>query len=214
MTDDLIPVTDEQAKALQEIARTTGAGIELIRQAGSYVGWMLGTVPADLVGILGGDWLSQVRVRNLARYKQRTQEILTQRAVTETEPVSPSLAVPLLRAAMDETRPDLQEIWASLLAAALDPKKARFVRQSFIATVAKFDPLDVAVLWTRYQVTGDLSPTCREFLAARLQILSESIVVSMMNLRKLECISLSGPGEYTNFNITSYGVELIRACSP
>jgi hypothetical protein len=211
MSDGLI--TDEQAKALQELAKTTGTALDLVGKAGSYVKWTLGTVPADLVGILGGDWLSQVRIRNLAWYKQRTEEIIRERGVPETEAVSPSLAVPLLRAAMDESRPQLQELWASLLAAAVDPRRSILVRQSFIETVSKFDPLDASVLWTRYHITGELQPTCREFLARRLQVSSESVVVSMMNLNKLECISLAGPGEYTNFNIASFGIELIRACS-
>jgi hypothetical protein len=185
MSDALI--TDEQAKALQEVARTTGTALELVGKAGSYVKWMLGTVPSDLVGILAGDWLSQVRIRNLAWYKQRTEEIIRDRGAPETAAVSPSLAIPLLRAAMDESRPRLQELWASLLATAADPSRSIFVRQSFIETIAKFDPLDASVLWERYQIPGGLEPTCREFLARRLQVPSESIVVSMMNLKKLEC---------------------------
>jgi hypothetical protein len=210
---DLVPISDEQAKALQEIAKTTGTGLDLVGRAGSYVGWVLGTVPADLVGLLGGDWLSQVRIRNLAHYKERTEEILRTRGVAETEAVSPSIAVPLLRAAADESRPELQELWATLLAAALDPKRSHLVRRSFIETLSKFEPLDAAVLWTRHQIPGGLEPTSRDFLATRLGVPNQAIVVSFMNLQKLECINLGGPGEYTNFNISAYGHELIRACS-
>jgi hypothetical protein len=75
-----------------------------VEKAGAYIGWVLGTVPADPAGVLGGDWLGQIRIRNLARYKERTEEILVARGVTDATPVSPSLAVPLLRAAADETR--------------------------------------------------------------------------------------------------------------
>jgi hypothetical protein len=133
--------------------------------------------------------------------------------VVETEAVSPSIAVPLLRAAADESRPELQALWAMLLAAALDPKKSSLVRRSFIETLSKFEPLDAAVLWGRHQIPGDLQPTARDFLAKRLEVPYPAIVVSLMSLQKLECISLGGPGEYTNFNISSYGNELIRACS-
>src|SRR5260370_14920493 len=190
MSDILI--TDEQAKALQEIAKTTGTALDLVGEAGSYVKWMLGTVPADLIGVLGGNWLSQVRIRNLAWYKRRTEQIIREGGAPQTEAVSPSLAIPLLRAAMDENRPQLQELWAALLAAAADPQRSVLVRQSFIYTISKFDPLDASVLWGRYQITGELQPTCREFLSRRLEVSSESIVVSIMNLNKLECISLNG----------------------
>jgi len=77
--------------------------MELVEKAGAYIGWVLGKAPADLAGVLGGDWLAQVRIRSLARYKERTEEILKARGVTDATPVSPSLAVPLLRAAADET---------------------------------------------------------------------------------------------------------------
>jgi hypothetical protein len=63
---DLIPISDEQTKAIQEVAKTTGTGLDLVGKAGFYVGWVLGTVPSDLVGLLGGDWLSRVRIRNLS----------------------------------------------------------------------------------------------------------------------------------------------------
>src|SRR5207302_1314472 len=111
VSDSLIPISDEQAKAIQEVAKTTGAALELTGKAGAYVGWVLGTVPADLVGVLGGDWLAQVRIRNLARYWERTKEILGDRGMTETTAVSPSIAVPLLQAAADESREELQELW-------------------------------------------------------------------------------------------------------
>jgi hypothetical protein len=116
MSNELIPIGDEQAKAIQEVAKTTGTALELVEKAGAYIGWVLGTVPADLAGVLGGDWLGQIRIRNLARYKEQTEEILLARGVTDATPVSPSLAVPLLRAAADETRGELQDLWARLLA--------------------------------------------------------------------------------------------------
>jgi len=140
---ELIPISPEQASAIQELAETTGTAMELVEKAGAYIGWVLGTAPADLAGVLGGDWLAQVRIRSLARYKERTEEILKARGVTDATPVSPSLTVPLLRAAADETRGELQELWARLLAAAMDAKRSNSVRRSFINTVATL------IRWTR-----------------------------------------------------------------
>src|SRR5437660_1458996 len=68
----------------------------------------------------------------------------------------PSVAIPLLRAAYDESRPELQQIWAKLIAAAIDPNRSGQFRLSFIATLKQFDPLDAQVLKARQP--GTLSP--------------------------------------------------------
>jgi hypothetical protein len=91
MSNDLIPLDSE---AIKELARTTGTALELAGKAGNYIAWVLGTVPRDLVGVLGGDWWGQVCIRNFARLSDRTDEILRFRGVTKTDPVSPSLALP------------------------------------------------------------------------------------------------------------------------
>jgi hypothetical protein len=146
MSDPSILIGEAQSKAIQEVARTTGAALPLVEKAGSYIGWVLGTLPADLVGVLGGDWLGHVRIRNLARYEQRTREILQGRGVIEPQPVSPSLAIPLLRAAADESREVLQELWARLLAASMDTERRDGVRYSFLEAVKAMDLMDVRLL--------------------------------------------------------------------
>jgi hypothetical protein len=213
MADDLIPINDEQAKAIQEAAKTATKALELTEKAGAYVGSVLGTVPADLIAVLGGDWLGQVRIRNLARYQDRTEEILRARGVTETSAVSPSLAVPLLRAAADESREDLQELWALLLAAAMDPKRSNRVRLSYIETVKRLHPLDAHILKKLYDTSDTPSPNARDFLAGFFKVSSREIEVSVLNLHDLKCVHLPISNETANFHMTSYGNELVRACS-
>jgi hypothetical protein len=62
-TGGMIPIGDEQAKAAQEALKTA-------RAAGSYFAEVLGTVPHDVVGLLGGDWLRVKRAENAARIAQ------------------------------------------------------------------------------------------------------------------------------------------------
>jgi hypothetical protein len=52
-----------------------------------------------------------------------------------TEPPSLSLLLPILVAAAEESRDELQDLWARLLAAAADPSRARSFRIQFIETV-------------------------------------------------------------------------------
>jgi hypothetical protein len=66
------------------------------------------------------------------------------------EEISPSIAVPLIEAAADESREELAELWAKLLAAAADPARKGRVRLEFATTLKQMDPLDAKVLETIY----------------------------------------------------------------
>ena len=68
MGDELIPISDEQAKLLRE-------ALEIVKGLGAYVGETLGTLPQDLVGILGGDWVRVRRTENLAVLIQRQRRV-------------------------------------------------------------------------------------------------------------------------------------------
>ena len=58
----------------------------------------------------------------------------------------PSLAIPIMIAAADESRDELLDLWAALLAAAADSGKSNAFRLKFIEVVKRMDPLDPLVL--------------------------------------------------------------------
>jgi hypothetical protein len=211
----LVPilVTDEQAKAVQALA---GLGTTVVEEGGQlarYVGRVLGTAPEDTVGLFIGDPLRFVRTAAALKYDEWITRLHRNRDVTP-EPVSPSLAIPLLRAAYDESRPELQELWAQLIAAAMDPRRANRVRRSFVDTVQRLDPLDALVLKELYAATGagTLSPNPRDFLIPRLKVRSQEIELSGINLHDLRCVNTAGIAD-PSFCLTVYGQELVRACS-
>jgi hypothetical protein len=74
------------------------------------------------------------RLRNIAEIEEMARSIATARGGT-VEEVSPSIADPLIEAAPDEEREELKELWAKLLAAAMDPVRQKRVRLSFVATL-------------------------------------------------------------------------------
>jgi hypothetical protein len=82
---------------------------------------------------------------NLDALRRRTAEILRERDVQRPIELSPNQATELLTAAQDESRETLAELWARLLANAMDPNMNN-VRQSFIDAVKKMDPPDAVVL--------------------------------------------------------------------
>jgi hypothetical protein len=208
-----IPVTDEQAKAVQKLADFGTTVVEETGRLARYVGRVLGTAPEDAVGLVIGDPLRFVRTAIALKYDERITRLHRDRGVTP-EPVSPSIAIPLLRAAYDESRPELQELWAQLIAAAMDPKRRNRVRRSFIDTVQRMDPLDTLVLKILVGLSpGTLKPNVRDYLVSTLSISGQEIEVSALNLADLRCVHNISIGVTDNFHITAYGSELVRACS-
>jgi Predicted membrane protein (DUF2231) len=128
MADELIrPIDEDTAKAIEESAKALGKGFDLVGGLGAYLARALGGVPENLIGILVGDWLIHKRVRRWSELQDETRRILDQRNVKEPD-ISPSIALPLIEAALDEDREGLKELWAKLLATAMDPKRKHLVR--------------------------------------------------------------------------------------
>jgi hypothetical protein len=141
----MIPITDEQAKAAQEVAKTAGKALDLISGAAEHIATAFGDVPANLVGVAGGDWLSAVRVRNLAKLKTNTDKLLEGIAKERRTEPAPSIVIPLLEAAGEETRDILQGLWAALLANCMTDGGIR-VRGRYIGIIRQLDPADAVVL--------------------------------------------------------------------
>jgi hypothetical protein len=198
----LIP-GDEQARAIQEALKT-------LRAAGGALREILGTVPEDIVGYLGGDWLRIRRAENVRRLVEDSQARLKARGKEPQNP-SISIAIPLLVAAADEDRDELRDVWARLLAAAADPERAKFFRQAFIEVAKKLDPLDAAVLAGAQERAGMLDGNGRNQVAGELNVTRDQVDVSAGNLLKLELLAgqtLSNPPDSV---VSAFGREFLRA---
>jgi hypothetical protein len=208
---NLLGITDEQAKAVKALAELGTTVVAEGGQLARYMGRVLGTAPEDAVGLVLGDPLHFVRTVIARTLDQLVSKIFEKRGVTDTQPVSPSLAIPLLRAAYDESRPELQQLWAELIVAAMDPKRSGRVRLSFIDTLKRFDPLDALLLKGCYERRGS-EPDAIEYFMNFLNTSRDEIQISVDNLVVLNCIGRQ-PSKPSNFFITTYGRELIRICS-
>jgi hypothetical protein len=208
MSDNLLSPTD--AKAAEEIAKATGKAVDLTRDVGSFLGRVVGTLPEDIVGLAGGDWLRHARMRNLASMSAKTDEILRQRQVKESASVSPSIAIPLLEAARDEGREELQAIWAKLLAAAMDPARASIVRLSLIQAVKQLDSLDAQIFEEIPSMVAHYSPSASDFLASKMRVSEDEVLVSFVNLETLNLIN-TGDAPAATPEITPLGKLLMRA---
>jgi hypothetical protein len=206
----LAPISDEQAKAIQEVAKAAQEALKALQGVGGFLKDVVGTTPEDIVGYLGGDWLKVRRAENLARIIEKAQERLRARgAEASKHQASLSLALPILVAAADESRDELQDLWARLLAAAADPTRTKFFRLAFIEAAKRMDPLDATVLRSANQIGGgNIDGAARNTLAAELKVSRDEIDVSVANLDRLE---LTAPTHRPASVITPFGREFLRA---
>jgi hypothetical protein len=202
MPDELIPISDEQAKLGTK-------ALEVLQDFGGFLRDVLGTVPEDLVGILGGDWLKVQRAKNLAQMLAKARARLNAKGVTKPEPVvSLRLALPLFRAAADESQAELQDLYARLLAAAADPSRSGAVRRSFIEIVQQMEPIDARVI-EKLAEKAQWDPNARDAFAQMFNTTPDQIEVSLEHLAKLGCVETRGGKAGAVF--TAMGRELMRA---
>jgi hypothetical protein len=198
MSDDLVPISDEQAKLGQEALKT-------LRGIGAFLAKAFGSTPEDLVGYLGGDWVRLRRAENIARMLHRAKTRLEEEGIIEPKPASLSVALPILRGAADEDREELVDLWARLLANAMDPK-LNSVRLRFIEAVKEMDPMDTKILEEMYKMPA--AGQAENDLASRLRVSRDEVDVSIQNLRRLGCI-MNPPSPVS---LSAFGRELMRAC--
>ncbi len=210
MGDEIEAVT-ETAKAVQEVAKTTGKALDAAQAGGAYLARMLGTVLEDAVGLLGGDLLRQYRIRNWHRISQKTFDKLDQRGVEQVEPLSAKVIVPLLEAASNESDETLQDMWASLLANAMDPNKDTSLQRIFIDTLGQMEPVDVLIFKTMAEKSPHEALNNKD-LAERLANRESLATVSTDRLRDLGVLREMGSSGLPIYDIAALGMELYLAC--
>jgi hypothetical protein len=226
--------TQAVAKAAEATAKTAGQVAELVHDTGGYLSRVFGNVPEDIVGVCGGDWLHERRIRNRERLRRRTEQVLQERDVQEVIELSPNVAVSLIAGAQEEGREELMELWARLLANAMDPN-LNSVRRSFIDGVKKMDPLDAVVLRYIHQSkinsvrsTGAPEPLSNlsagtEDVSSAIGCRNDEVEVSIRHLEDLSFIEertfteRQGPNEFSehlSWRVNAIGREFLLACYP
>ena len=206
----------EVAKATQEVAKLGGKAVDLVSRSSGFLYNILGRPLEDLVGTKIADPLKAKRLENQIVLVQETIKRLAARGITDEmiAKVSPSLIEPLLEAAGGESRPELQDLWARLLANALDPSREQDLRIEFIETLKLFHPRDAFILLAMSDSGATLAPNTRDYFMKRLALQQSTVLVSLAHLEKLGCIhqDAGAGGSPANFYMAAYGSELVRAC--
>lgn len=198
------------------IAETAKLGGKVVDAGTGFAGWLkdtFGTIPQDLLGIAGGDWLHHQRRRNLLAMEAKTEAI--RQRIGAGPPCEPSVSVvlPLLQFAADESRPELQDLWAALLASSMQPDGGTRVRRAFFEVLGQMEPDDARILqalmltWqngsVRVSVLGDH--------VAGLGIDRTAVAVAVQALVRLGLIQENAMLE---IYLTQFGTAFWRACNP
>lgn len=219
-------ITPDQTEAISEVAKLGQDVVQAASGAGGYLVGVIASVPADAIGLLGGDWLRNKRQQNIATLERQTELHLAAIDADRRNDPSPNLLLPLLTAAKDESRSELQSLWSALLAnACIDG--GRKVRSAFFEVVKQLEPTDAIIfdLTVRRQTwESTVEPHFQEPMQ-RQQMLrkafqdmalaaaksSDDFEIGMQALAKLDCIS----AYYQNHGppvLTPFGRSFSEAC--
>ncbi len=224
-------ISDEEAKAIQAAGGVGEKALELVRDAGRFLGRIFGPA-AEGLGQIGGDYVQYLRYRNWVAINERVERIEAQRTLRGAPRlIPPRIALPLLESASAETDPGLQEMWAALIANATDSSRAQEIPRVYIEILRSMEPIDALVLQTVYRLREQArrgEPPREITMQALLNEIDDSeerIKVSLSNLHRLECIDRYDTWDSigTGFNIedasarlfpTGLADRLLAACAP
>ena len=220
----------ETAKAIQEVAKTSQKALDVMDAFGRWVGKAIDYVPVNLVGVMGGDWLREFRIRRIDELTRRTTEILKERrSKCDPREANPVFLVSIFNSACDDNRSEIQEIWARLIANALDGNRPN-IRKSFILIVNQLDTYDALIL---QKLSSEINPSgqiiieksksvSNEYyhMANELRLSKDQWDVSIDQLFSLGILAVKRDHIYDNdtrtmswyTQLSALGREFINAC--
>ncbi len=145
---------DEESKAIAEVAKTTGKGIDAIREMGRAISRYFGVTIEEAVGIFN-DKLKYYRWERQIRLLCRANDLLAERGLRHP---SKSVPLPFAIAVMENASLEeddwMQDKWAALLANAADASFDTQMRRAFVSILEDLTSLDAKNLEKIYAQTS------------------------------------------------------------
>lgn len=139
-------ITDEQSKAAQEVAKTSGKFAEIAEKVGGFISKVIGPASNQVGGILE-DWTRYYRLKNLLSIADKVKNIHARRKIEgKTMPIPPRVAIPMLESAALEDDDTLQDVWAKLIANSTDPDFKSALHPGYIEIVKQMSPDEAIIL--------------------------------------------------------------------
>lgn len=216
----------EVAKGVQEVAKTTRTALEAARETGRFIAPFLDG-PLTQMALLLEDRLKYARTTRLIRLRKRLEEEVQTLSPDGRRSLEVKFAVAALEEGSLEEEDDLQDIWARLIANAMDAEAAIEPRRSHISILRDMSRLDALVFEAVYSVPdGDTAIVTHKlpekaYRADKQQAKddvpepNETLKVSLANLERLGVIafgsSWGGAEIFRYANTTTAGHDLFQA---
>src|SRR5712691_8267057 len=141
----------ESTKAAQEAAKAVRTGIEATQELGRFVS-RITTEPLETVMGILNDKLQFMRWQRKLRLAERGRELLRERGIQgPIRPLPYKLALPIIEHASLEDNDELQDLWANLLASAVDPHFQGVIRAAYVDIIRQLEVVDVHILNVVYE---------------------------------------------------------------
>ncbi len=221
---------NQVSKAVQEVAKTTGKGIDLTSDFCSFISKYISGPLDEAVGIFE-DKLKYTRWENQIRLMQKAQKFLAEYDLAEPDKSIPlKFAVPLLQAASLEDDDYLQDMWAKLLVNAAIQNNKFEIRRVYLDVLERISAFDARILKIIYSIpyeqalhkqiiTSNLPDSVELMDTDKRNVLSEpndEIKMALLNLDRLNCVSIAKSFEggqlFDLVNQTLLGMNFINAC--
>ncbi|MCP5265131.1 MAG: DUF4393 domain-containing protein [Burkholderiaceae bacterium] len=152
----------------------------------------------DTVGELVKDGVHYLRWKLAGAILDRASDILKERNAKKRKTPPVAMAIRFMDAASLEDDPNIQELWARLLANAADPTRDYALNKTHIAILSEMNALDAEILlyiadqkWGMFRDIAEgtgISPTDRNGVAGALQADPTAVGIALGNLWRLGCL--------------------------
>lgn len=221
-------MNEEEAKAVQEVAKAAGQGINTLEKAGGYLSKYIGGPLEQASGILE-DKLKYYRWERKVRLLDRANDFLKERGISSpTAPVPLKVAIPLLEAGSIEEDNDIQDIYAYILANAADIDFKLKIQRTYIDVLQNLSGLEIGILRKIYALNFEEIWSDGVWTTKLPEILlnekpeqdnlrpPKDVEIALANMHRLSLInrgSTWGGGEiYSQVTPTLFGKEFVQIC--
>ena len=182
---------DEEAKAIEEVARATGKALDLAKATGGFLDDLFGQTLRQFGGV-AADWARYFRYKNFLIITGKALGILQSRGLAgKPLPIPPQFALPILEGASLEAEDEIQDLWAGLIANAADPQCRLQIRKVFIEILRGLEPLDAQILkdLSDPKIENTFSILTKSMLnaavlATRVDALEDEVKISLATLAR------------------------------
>jgi hypothetical protein len=133
---------NEEAKALQEVAKASSNAINAAREFSQFLARILGPSINDL-GEIAHLHTHYWKLKNALKIKEKTEKLLKS---VEIQSLPRRIGVPMIESAVNEDDNGLQDMWANLIAASVNAKHAFLgAKRAYIDTLRQLEPEEASI---------------------------------------------------------------------